>query len=311
MAGADISPETRGQLRYFLESMFYAVLAAVLLFFAYTVFLEAENRYQSHCRATTDGDCYSFRMTLFATSVGEIFYDRIVGNIYESAFQGFLTYVFFGSFAILEKHWRHYFREYDDVNVIGWNIIYKDHDGKLVLEIPSEETFFLNQLMQDDEVMLDKVKNAAKQSKKGYPDFMIALDDPNDQEEFNRRICNKVSQTIKSSMWPQYAHVKASSLNGRRRKLFENPISITVSEKNPDMKTYVMRTWLIFPSTLKEMLKYSLDELSDPNGPFKVAKSHWRIRLKNLRLWAEAEYQSTQLDKLYLSNEILIPLNRE
>ena len=163
----------------------------------------------------------------------------------------------------------------------------------------------MKELMLEDQVLMEKVRAArqAKGCEGGYPDFFIVMGSERDQSEFMRRIVNRVSQSIKSSQWPSYA----MSVLGSQEDREENPIAIAVSEKDRGMQSYMMRTWLVFPSVLRELLKYSEEELMDPDGPFIVAREHHRIRLKNLRLWAVAEYQTKGTDRAYMSTPIFLP----
>lgn len=284
--------------RYIINLVFMS--SAVL--FLYKTFVDALPYYSRGCQIDPANNC---DIGDFSSALYVMLKDKFTESFYDGMFQATFTYSFVGAFNAVEAHIRHVFRDYDGTNVIGWNIFVHDKKtGKIRLEIPSEDTCSMKELMQDDQVLLDKV-SAAMNGKAGsdYPDFFIKLNSENDQIEFMRRIVNRVSQSIKSSQWPNYAMSRLSCDADRE----EDPLVIAVSEKDVGMRSYMMRTWLVFPSVLRELLKYSEDELNDPNGPFWVAREHHRIRLINLRRWAVAEFEEKGLDRAFLSTPIFLP----
>lgn len=207
-------------------------------------------------------------------------------RMYDNMFQAMVTYIFVGAFNALGAHIRHTFREYYGINVIGWNILRKDETtGKYHLILPTEDTCNMEEIFVGDEVLLEKVSAAQADAAPGYPDFFVVLKGENDQTEFLRRMMNRVSQSIKSSQWPTYAMSQLESEEDRQ----EDPLMLCVLEKNKGMEAYTMRTWLVFPSVLRIIKKYTVEELRDPNGMFVVTRQTHRIRLVNLLLWAQSE----------------------
>jgi hypothetical protein len=236
-----------------------------------------------------------------------IFYmlkDQFRERFYDVIFQATFTYSFVGAFNAFEAHLRHVFREYDTTNVIGWNVLVKEHKtGKYRLEMPSEDTCSMKDIFQDDEVLLEKVSGAANDDgHEGFPDFFVLMSTKDDQAEFMRRMVNRVSQSIKSSQWPNYAMSLLQSDASRA----ENPHMLCVAEKDKGMKTYMMRTWLVFPEVLRIIKQYSEKELNDPDGMFIVSKAHHRIRLVNLRKWAITE-DNKNLDESLKSQPFYLP----
>jgi hypothetical protein len=219
--------------------------------------------------------------------------------------QAFVSFLVFEFFQMVHKAGNHYFREYQDTNVISWNIFVHKR-GKVSFQIPSEETFLLSDLMSDDEILLSKVIDASKADHYD-PNFVIKIEDKYAEEEFLRRLTNRVSQSIKSSAWPAYALSRLRTAADKR----ESPLMLAVCEKDEGVVAHVTRTWLIFPSELRWLRQFTLEQIKDDSdsGVFQVEKSHWRIRIANLWRWANCEYPADGSERIsdFPSKTIILP----
>lgn len=294
----------KNTLKNGLHYLINALFMGSTLMFIYKTVSDALPYFQKNC---ANDPLYSCDVGDFSAAMYTMLKEKFTESFYDGMFQATFTYSFVGALNAIEAHIRHVFRDYEGTNVIGWNILVKDvKTGKYRLEIPSEDTCSMKDLMQDDEVLQDKVNTAmsAEKSKGGkYPDFFILMDSPDDHIEFMRRIMNRVSQSIKSSQWPNYAMSRLETVEERE----EDPLVLAVAEKNDGMRAYMMRTWLVFPSVLRTLMQYSEEELTDPHGPFIVSREHHRIRLRNLRLWAIAEFDGVGLDKTFMGTPVFLP----
>jgi len=118
-----------------------------------------------------------------------------------------------------------------------------------------------------------------------YPDFMVVLPRDDDTKAFLRLMTNQVSQRMAVSHWP--AHALAHRLD--QRDPHEKALMLVACEKDQGVKTRCMRTWLVFGSELRWLLGFSEEQIRDPAGFFRVQEDIWRIRILNLRRWAEQE----------------------
>lgn len=81
---------------------------------------------------------------------------------------------------------------------------------------------------------------------------------------------------------------------------------LVACEKDVGVRNRCTRTWLVFASELRWLLGFSEKDIDDPTK-FKVANEDWRIRIKNLRRWAEVEADPSR--KKHMSQKIIIPVN--
>ena len=144
--------------------------------------------------------------------------------------------------------------------------------------------------------------DAAKTPTFGYPSFMIILPSDEYTGNFIRHMTNHVSQRLAVSQWP--VHALASRLD--QSDPCEPALMITACEKDDGVKYKCTRTWLVFRSELMWLLNFTEEDIDNPQK-FKVAKEDWRIRIKNLRKWAEVE--ADPLLTRHLSQEVIIPAN--
>jgi hypothetical protein len=229
----------------------------------------------------------------------------IKGIIIKIIGQTFVQFIAFGLFRYFKEQWKHHFRDYQDTNIIGWNIFeHNKSTNKVKFFMPSEETFSLSDLMHDDPVLHDKVMDAARTITPNYPSFMI-INEIDVQSEFMRRLRNKVSESIKGSLWPEFALSKIQD-----KKCKNEPVlMLATCEKDEGVVTHTTRTWLIFPSELRWLLQFTEEEINDPNGIFEVEQPHWRIRILNLRKWAQAQYVDNEKYDLnaFASKSVVLP----
>jgi hypothetical protein len=178
----------------------------------------------------------------------------IKGIIIKIIGQTFVQFIAFGLFRYFKEQWKHHFRDYQDTNIIGWNIFeHNKSTNKVKFFMPSEETFSLSDLMHDDPVLHDKVMDAARTITPNYPSFMIINEKESDQNEFMRRLRNKVSESIKGSLWPEFALSKIQD-----KKCKNEPVlMLGTCEKDEGVITHTTRTWLIFPSELRWLLQFT------------------------------------------------------
>jgi hypothetical protein len=187
--------------------------------------------------------------------------------------QPILTLFSFFSFIVLmwERIDKHKKRIYERTCTIGWNtfvIDQKKEDGsyRYKLIMPSEETFDLHEIFEDDPELEKKVFDAMKRIDNSYKqkdntkqavfDFIVYLDNPHDekgdrskdQREFMRRVISKISSVANSSNWGDSAH------NGKlfQKDIYEPVKCLFTFEKDAPVKT--PRIWLIFAQEL-EMFK--------------------------------------------------------
>ncbi len=183
--------------------------------------------------------------------------------------------------------------------VVGWNIFERFIDPvtekeRYRLMMPTETTFIFEDLLKDDYLLYEKVTNQlieadlplSSNQNPNCPDFFVVLPSFHDQRHLIQRIWMLVNETVKSSQFIAFAQRRKSDPH-----VFEQALFVVTCEKEANEQVRYPRVWIIFPSELKMLLNYSLDEIEDKNGYFIVEKDHWRVRLKNLYLWAKAEFE--------------------
>lgn len=224
----------------------------------------------------------------FAVKVSAFFWDTVAKAVF--------AFILFDIVKIVKSVWRHSFRIYDDSCVIGWSCLMdvgqSSGSGAMRLIMPSEEIFSMRDLLQDDDVLYEAFEDAIDRqcNEGGLPDFMVVLKDPSASKELTRRISNRVSQSIKGSQWPAYAH-SLSHYCEEEEGGAQLPLMLLNCEK--DSITNISRVWLVFPSELRLLLRFTEEELLRPvseGGLFHVSEEHHRKRLVNLRKWAMVEF---------------------
>lgn len=215
-------------------------------------------------------------------------------------------------------------RSYESTVIVGWNafeysteVVNGIEKPKAKLFIPTELEFEFAEVLHDDPKLLEKVLDVVKAPQKTElinnretPDFMVMFENKKDQSEVMIRLMNKLSETLKSSKWVDYFHRRKMS------KAVEPAIFVLTCEKGEDVPRKYSRVWIIFESELKWIYNVSDEDIENPNGLFKLDRENWRIRLRNLKKWARAEYEEDSNGKLirrgneskYLSQTLNLPL---
>eukprot|EP00599_Poterioochromonas_sp_BG-1_P017540 CAMPEP_0173166542 /NCGR_PEP_ID=MMETSP1105-20130129/22078_1 /TAXON_ID=2985 /ORGANISM="Ochromonas sp., Strain BG-1" /LENGTH=567 /DNA_ID=CAMNT_0014087809 /DNA_START=860 /DNA_END=2564 /DNA_ORIENTATION=+ len=212
--------------------------------------------------------------------------------------------------------------------VVGWNIFERFIDPDTMKErarliMPTETTFIFEDLLKDSCLLYESLTNQmieadlplSSNQNPGCPDFFVVLPSVQDQMDLVRRIWMLVNETVKTSQFIAFAQRRKSNPH-----VFEQALFVVTCEKEANEQVRYPRVWIIFPSELKMLLNYSLDEIEDKNGYFFVEKDHWRVRLQNLYLWAKAEFEEVMNENgtkeykrkaftPYASQPILLPLN--
>jgi len=224
-----------------------------------------------------------------------------------------------------ERERNHEQKKFVQTCIVGWNIFERftdplTNEERCSLIMPTETSFDLEEFLKDDNILFQKVNQiieaeppAILNANPNCPDFFVVLPSSKDHMDFVRRISNRVSETVKSSQFPAFAHRRT------RNAKAEQALFVVTCEKEAGVQVRHTRVWIIFPSELKMLLNYSWEEINDPNGYFYVERPHWRIRVKNLYLWAKAEYEEVEVngEKVfrrknttpYASQTILLPLD--
>lgn len=234
---------------------------------------------------------------------------KLTENFNSVAFEVFATAVItkfvFGIHKQFRKYQKHMERKYFETNIIGWNVFNRQQSRNCVervsLEMPVEEVVSMKELFADDSKLLEKVMQAAQNApSEPFLDFMVVLE-PSRRDDFLRRIINRVSQSVKSSQWPYYA---SSKKKFRPKVETENALVLVTCEKDQGyaLNNHV-RTWLIFPSELEWLRSLSQEELD----AIEVAHDTHRIRIQNLKKWADWEFEHKDDHSKKMSGSLILP----
>lgn len=191
-----------------------------------------------------------------------------------------------------EEEKKHKEKNFKSTVILGWNIFKRIINPTtnalegLELTIPTEAVFYLVDMLKYDPKLHQKVLDNLDEpgTEKGdptCPDFMVCLKEKTDQLDFVRTLSNLISSTY-------LKHSTKARLAKENPDDEENPIFCVTCEKEPGVPTLATRIWLIYPSELKMLQKYR-NRINDKTF-FRVHKENWRIRIKNLLLWADAEF---------------------
>eukprot|EP01040_Poterioochromonas_malhamensis_P002304 gene2304-2449_t len=208
-------------------------------------------------------------------------------------------------------------RVYLDQLIIGWNVFESLLDGRFKFTIPTEKVIHFTELLKYDEILCERILQTINEPyipnptpDPNCPPYMVVPLDTGVHSQFLQKVSNCISENLKSSNYPAWAFRR----NPDHPK-YEDAIFVITCEKGPNIPTQHTRVWIIFPSQLKLLLKYTDEEIDDKNGPFVVPedKQNWRIRIKNLRLWALAEFDSQTGERKkatpYKTQVIQLPLD--
>jgi hypothetical protein len=199
---------------------------------------------------------------------------------------------------------------------------------KYELVMPTERTSDISEYFADDDALFKKVmtaieRNFEKDDKyQKFPNFLVFLDQKEDQKEFLRRMRNCVSNVVNSSQWPYYAH----QYKNFKKDIFEPAACLVNYEKDAEVKT--TRIWLIFPEELK-MIGNQEDftnipltiknvegkDIVNPDLKAKIDKTFiikvdtWYTRIVNLQKWAKMT--TSQIETVGIRMEAYLPFLRK
>jgi hypothetical protein len=183
-----------------------------------------------------------------------------------------------------------HFMKYEQNLIISWNIfVYSRDNDKKMLKIINEGSVSLNDMLNHDPKLLEVVVKAANKTTEDSPFLVLDLDN---QINFSRNLITKVSELLSSSNWPVYAMNNVED----RKRINEDVLIIVTCEKDTQFKH--TRAWLVFPSEL-EMLKNATYEEINNTGEdrkFEVAKPNHRVRISNLKKWADSYFNKDDKD---------------
>jgi hypothetical protein len=172
----------------------------------------------------------------------------------------------------------------------------------------------INRNNKYNEIFQSKQSDQCKKEIVKIPDFLVTLDpyqflhDPSlmidltcaeenieisqedklqmrkDEEEFHRRVRNLLSEILKSSQWPHFAHANKTQCPYD----YEDASYTITCERDAGIK--LTRIWLLFPSELEFLRKFDFSNEENIQQTFLVQHQRWIQKLKNFQKWANLEH---------------------
>lgn len=218
-----------------------------------------------------------------------------LGNFFED-----FGWIMSSFFYLLDRWIKSHLKKYENTMLVSWNIfvhndpkkVNKNGRSQISLKLINEGALQLDQILNHDPLLLENVIDAARDS---MENVFVVCENPEDQHNYMRSLITSVSQLLASSNWPVYAmhHVKDQT------KTTENVLLISTCEKEGTKFTHT-RAFLVFPSELKILLDYSLEEIwrdnEHPDCIFNVIAPTHRVRIVNLRRWAEIYFGADEIN---------------